>query len=382
VLVVVQGAEVDLSMRVTFICPQSDLSGGFRVIATYAQRLHERGHEVTVVSRPRRRPTMTERLRSVYHRRPLPHIPKNAPTHLTGTGVPHVMIDRPRPIVGSDVPDSDVVLATWWETAEWVWALPSEKGVKAHFIQDYEIWMGQNERVDATCRLPIPKITPAQWVKKLLAENFGQTDVTCVPNAVDLKSFTAPPRGKQAIPTVGFTYTSFINKGCDITLEAIRLARQTIPNLRVVSFGSNKPSAEMPMPEGAEFHYRAPEAKLKELYSSCDVWLFGTRKEGFGLPILESMACRTPVIGTPAGAAPELLAGGGGTLVPMEDPAAMAKEIVKLVAMSPAEWRAMSDAGYATASRYTWDDATDQFEAALNRMVAAGSRNQPQAVSV
>jgi len=42
------------------------------------------------------------------------------------------------------------------------------------------------------------------------------------------------------------------------------------------------------------------------------------------LPILEAMACRTPVIGTPAGPAPELLGAGGGILVRPEDPADMA----------------------------------------------------------
>ncbi len=369
-------------MRITFICPQADLSGGFRVIATYAQKLLERGHGITVVSRPRAKPSFRNILRSIYRGRPVPFVPKDAPTHLDGTGVPHDVIDSFRPIVGSDVPDGDIVLATWWETAEWVTDLPPKKGVKAHFIQDYETWAGHIDRVDATCRLPMPKITPAQWVKNLLAKQFGQTDVTCVPNAVDLKKFTAVPRGKQAVPTVGFTYTTFLNKGCDITIEAIRLARKQLPSLKVVSFGSQQPSAELPMPDGVEFHHRASEAKLKELYGQCDAWLFGTRKEGFGLPILESMACRTPVIGTPAGAAPELLAGGGGKLIPIENAAAMADEIVKLVAMPLAEWRAMSDAAYATASRYTWDDATDQFEAALNRMVAAAPRNRPQAVGV
>jgi glycosyltransferase involved in cell wall biosynthesis len=292
------------------------------------------------------------------------------------------VLDRYRPIVANDLPDADVVVATWWETAEWVWALPPQKGVKAHFIQDYELWTGHHDRVDATCRLPMPKITPARWVKTLMAEKFGQTDVTLVPNAVEQKTFNAPPRGKQATPTVGFTYTPFQAKGCDVTTKGIQFARQERPDLKVVCFGSSEPTPEMPLPEGADFHLRAPEAKLKELYSRCDAWLFGTRKEGFGLPILEAMACRTPVIGTPAGAAPELLESGGGMLIPMEDSRAMADSILKICAMSEPQWRQLSDAAYATASRYTWDDATDSFEAALRRAVEAGSRNPSRAVAV
>jgi glycosyltransferase involved in cell wall biosynthesis len=372
-------------MRITFVCPQADLSGGFRVIVVYAKRLRDRGHEVSVVTRPLRRPTMREVLRSIYRRRPLPTVPRDAITHLTGTGLNHIQLESFRAPVAADVLDADVIIATWWETAEWVWDLPASKGVKVHFIQDYETWAGHITRVDATCRLPMPKITPARWVKTMLADQFDQHDVTLAPNAVDLKTFTAPARGKQPTPTVGFTYTSFAPKGCDITMQAITLARATRPDLKVVCFGSTKPIPEIPLPENVEFHLRAPESKLKGLYGQCDAWLFGTRKEGFGLPILEAMACRTPVIGTPAGAAPELLEQGGGIQIPMEDPRAMADAILKVVAMPEAQWKQMSDAAYATASRYTWEDATNLFEDALIRAagksdgqsVARASRPRP-----
>ena len=109
-----------------------------------------------------------------------------------------------------------------------------------------------------------------------------------------------------------------------------------------------------------------PDNKLKDIYAACDAWLFPPRKEGYGLPILEAMACRTPVIATPAGAAPELLsARGGGMLVPHEDPPAMAEAIVKICSLADNDWRRLSDAAYATVTGYSWDDATDRFEAAL-----------------
>jgi glycosyltransferase involved in cell wall biosynthesis len=368
-------------MRITFVVALADLSGGFRVIATYAQRLKERGHEVTVVSRPRAKPKLRDKLRAVMKGYPMPLDPRHDRTHMEGTGVPHRLLERFRPVKASDVPDGDVAIATWWESAEWVEALPASKGAKVHFIQDYETWGGEHTvaRVDATCRLPMPKITPARWVKELLANRFDQHDVTLVPNAVDLEKFTAPPRGKQASPTVGFMYTPFLNKGADVSIKAIELARKQLPDLKVVCFGSAAERPDLPLPEGAEFHHRAPESLLKEIYGKCDVWLFGTRKEGFGLPILEAMACRTPVIGTPAGAAPELLGEGGGTLVPMEDPAAMAEALVKVCRLPDPDWRQMSDKAHATATRYTWDDATDLFEAVLKRVAADNRRAAPRA---
>jgi glycosyltransferase involved in cell wall biosynthesis len=264
-----------------------------------------------------------------------------------------------------DVPDADVVIATWWETVEWVWDLSESKGKKLHFMQDYETWGGSKSRIDATCALPIPKIVIAQWVQDLLEKKWGQTPVALVPNSVETERFFAPPRGKQGVATFGFTYTPMRSKGCDVSVEAIGRARLKVPELRTIAFGTTRPTRDMPLPPDTEFHFQAPDDQLRNLYAACDAWLFGTRIEGFGLPILEAMACRTPVIGTPAGAAPTLIGGGGGILVPMEDISAMADAIMHVATMTDSEWRTMSDAAHLTATSYSWDHATDRFEAAL-----------------
>ena len=184
-------------------------------------------------------------------------------------------------------------------------------------------------------------------------------------NSVQTEKFFAPPRTKQPVPTVGFAYRTLRNKGCDVIVSAIERARQILPNLRVIAFSHNRLVPEIPLPPGTEFHFRVEDDKLRCLYAACDAWLFGTRIEGFGLPILEAMACRTPVIGTPAGAAPYLIGQGGGILVGMENISGMAEAIVRVSSMSESEWRAMSDAAHATATAYTWDQAADQFEAAV-----------------
>src|SRR3954454_1722030 len=230
-------------MRITFVVGLADLSGGFRVIATYAQRLKQRGHEVLVVSRPRPTPPLRAKWRALIKGQPQPIDPRKAPSHMEWTGVPHRLLESFRGATEADVPDGDVVVATWWETIEWVEPMPAAKGAKVHFIQDYEVWGGPETvaRVDATCRVEMPKITPARWVKELLETRFGNADVTCVPNAVDLEKFTAPPRGKQDRPTVGFMYTPFLNKGSDVAIQAVERARQEVPDLRVVAFGSVAP---------------------------------------------------------------------------------------------------------------------------------------------
>lgn len=356
-------------MRITFLSPTFDMSGGQRAIAIYAQKLQDRGHEVVVISPPLPRRSLRSLAREIVKGRRLPRRIVRGPSHFDEVTVDRRVIDRHRPIRDSDVPDADVVIGTWWETAEWVAALSPAKGTKVHFMQDYEVWGGSRERVDAITRHPMPKIIAAPWVGDLLREKFRFEDFSIVPYGVDAKLFHAPPRGKQPRPTVGLTYTTFHNKGTDISLKAYEIARREVPDLKLVMFGSIQPSAELPAPPGSEFHHRVPNEALKEIYSRCDAWLFGTRIEGYGLPIMEAMACRTPVIGTPAGAAPMMLSGGGGVLIPHEDPEAMARAILDFVKMGEDQWLQMSDAALATALRFNWDDSATLFEAALLKAV-------------
>lgn len=363
-------------MKVTFVLAQADLSGGVRVVSIYAERLRRRGHEVVIVARPSRPPTFRENLRRLAGKS-LPSATRTGPTHLDHTEVDVRYIDSHRPIQAGDVPDADVIVATWWETAEWIESFPDSKGAKAYFIQHYEAHAGQPAAgVDRTWRLPMHKITISQWLVDMARDHFGDGNVSLVPNSVDLEQFNAPRRGKQPVPTIGVMYSMVPFKGCEISLKAFELASRVVPKAKLVAFGYRDPSPEMPLPPGAWFAKQPPQDTLKDIYGRCDAWLFSSRWEGFGLPLLEAMACRTPVIATPAGAAPEVCAGGGGILVPRDDPAAMARVIEKFAAMPEGAWREMSDRAHATASRYTWEDATDGFEAGLRRAIERSRRGE------
>jgi glycosyltransferase involved in cell wall biosynthesis len=165
-------------------------------------------------------------------------------------------------------------------------------------------------------------------------------------------------------------YSTVRFKACEVALEAYRLARQRVPQLKLVAFGSMRPTPALPLPDGAEFHHRPAQDSLRELYAACDAWLFASRSEGFGLPPLEAMACGTPVIATPAGAAPELVEQGGGVLVPFDDPRSMADAIERIAKMDDASWRDLSGAARAAVNGWTWDDAVDRFESIVTQMTA------------
>lgn len=361
-------------MKITFVLPTPNLAGGIRVLSIYTKLLQQRGHKINIVCTPSRPPTWIERLRSLVRGRGWESVPQKGPSHFDDIDVELRFLDKFRPITDRDVPDADVIMATWWETAEWVAKLSPSKGAKVYFLQHYEIFSYMpKKRVQGTWSLPMHKIPVSQWLADLARDKYNDPDVSLVPPSVDTEKFSSEPRGKQSVPTVGMYYATTPWKGSDIALEAFSLAAAKIPNLHLVAFGSDEP-APPNLPPGAEYNGRPTQEEIKEFYTKCDAWLFSSRSEGFGLPILEAMACRTPVIATPAGAAPQLLASGGGILVKPEDPADMASAIEQICQLSDAEWRVMSDAALAEVKSYTWEDATNLFEAALYTAIERQSK--------
>ncbi|MEG4575967.1 glycosyltransferase family 4 protein [Microcoleus sp. N3A4] len=369
-------------MKITFVLPTLCLTGGMRVLSIYTELLQKRGHKIFIVSTPRGQPTLIQQLRSLLRGRGWEPALVKEPSHFDKVDVESLVLETERPITDKDVPDADIIMATWWETAEWVAKLSPSKGTKVYFLQHYEAFdYIPKGRVEATWRLPMHKIAVAQWLADIARNEYGDLSVSLVPPTVDTKQFYDPqsrakqPRGKQLVPTVGMYYTTTPWKGCALALKAFSIAAKKIPNLHLVAFGSGRDSPPPNLlPDGTEYNKAPTQDQLKEFYSKCDAWLFSSSSEGFGLPILEALACGTPVIGTPAGAAPELLAGGGGILVKPEDPEDMALAIEQICQLSDAEWRAMSETALETVIHYTWEDATNLFEAALYAAV----ERQPQ----
>lgn len=360
-------------MRITFITSVLDLTGGSRIIATYARMLTEHGHKVTIVSPVPRPPSLRRRIRSLL-RTGRWDLGYGGRSHFDGLGLD---IRRPAkpPAVDAHVPDGDAVVATWWETAEWVNSMSSSKGAKVYLVQGHEVFDERHiERVRATYHMPFHKIVVSGWLQRIMADEYGDNDTSLVPNAIDHSAFDVPPRGRQSVPTVGFMYSQAALKGSDIAMGALDRVRTAHPNLRVVSFGTHEPIG-VPGFDRIEFTLLPSAEGLRQAYSSCDLWLCASSSEGFGLPAMEAMGCRTPVVSTRVGWPLDAIEDGvNGYLVPVGDAAAMAAAIEQGLALDDEGWRAMSDRAHASARAYNWDRSYGDLVVALRRAIAEARR--------
>jgi glycosyltransferase involved in cell wall biosynthesis len=105
-----------------------------------------------------------------------------------------------------------------------------------------------------------------------------------------------------------------------------------------------------------------PEADKAALYSGADVFAYPSRYEGFGLPVLEAMACGTPAVTTTGGSLPEV-AGDAAALVEPGDAGALAAAVAKLAA-DPAARNDAAGRGLARAATFTWERCADLTAAA------------------
>ena len=95
-----------------------------------------------------------------------------------------------------------------------------------------------------------------------------------------------------------------------------------------------------------------PVADLPLWYNCAELFLYPSLYEGFGLPVLEAMACGAPVITSDSASLPEV-AGEAGYCLPARDRAAWSGALAS--AAQDAAWRAAATAaGLQRAGRFSW----------------------------
>lgn len=104
-----------------------------------------------------------------------------------------------------------------------------------------------------------------------------------------------------------FIGRDFERKNGPLVLQAFRQIRAVHPTVELVLIG--QPADERSLTEEGVTHYPfLPRQQLiEQVMPSCDVLLLPSRAEGFGLVLLEAMACNLALIGVNAYAMPEII---------------------------------------------------------------------------
>jgi glycosyltransferase involved in cell wall biosynthesis len=115
----------------------------------------------------------------------------------------------------------------------------------------------------------------------------------------------------------------------------------------------------------------APRDVARELYRAAELFVYPSLCEGFGLPVLEAMACGTPVV---VSTAPALVEVGGDAVLYAEprDTAALARQIERVLEDGPMRER-LRRAGPARAAGFSWDAAARRTASVLEEAARESS---------
>jgi glycosyltransferase involved in cell wall biosynthesis len=102
-----------------------------------------------------------------------------------------------------------------------------------------------------------------------------------------------------------------------------------------------------------------PAGDLPGLYTGAKIFFFPSLYEGFGNPVLESMACGTPVITSNLASLPEV-AGDAALLVDPYDTEALASSLVKLLEDSSLR-NELKERGLKQAENFSWRKAAEEM---------------------
>lgn len=128
-------------------------------------------------------------------------------------------------------------------------------------------------------------------------------------------------------------------------------------------------------PHGVRQLGRVDHATLIELLQAASLFVYPSAYEGFGLPVLEAMACGVPVVTTKASSLPEV-AGGAALLVSPGEVPALAAAIRRLLD-TPALAAELAAAGRLQAARYPWERGADLLAEVFRETLAEGRGSPP-----
>lgn len=129
---------------------------------------------------------------------------------------------------------------------------------------------------------------------------------------------------------------------------------------------------ELGLTERLTFTGFVPNEELVALYNAACFLVLPSFSEGFGLPVVEAMACGLPVAASRAGALPEIVGSAGVLFDPrnVEEIASVVEDLLK----SPSRREQLRQAGFERVQRYSWSSAAQQTLRLFEETVGGNAR--------
>lgn len=187
--------------------------------------------------------------------------------------------------------------------------------------------------------------------------------------AVEVDAF----RHRRKLPSRFILHVGTLQPRKNIPVLLDALARLSRPALPLVLVGGKgwlfddifARIEALGLQERVYFAGYVPDEELPLWYNAATLFVFPSLYEGFGMPVVEAMACGTPVIAADASSLPEA-AGGAALLFAPQDTADLVERI-ESVLDDPGLWTKMREGGLAQAQNFSWERAGEETAVVYHR---------------
>lgn len=222
----------------------------------------------------------------------------------------------------------------------------------------------------------------SKYWQEALRKDYGCDSIVTY-NGLDVQDFAQLPERKSVRPTVLFVGGLEPRKGLEFLILAMQRVVKEVPEAQLISVAKTgfkatddvgwfRALAERAgVGTSVEFKESVEQNELMQLYADCDLLAMPSRNEGWGLALMEAMACGKPVVATRVGGIPELVTDGAdGVLVEPGDVKGLADGILRILA-DPALRKRMGAAGRLKVKQYSWDSTARVVLQAYERALSS-----------
>jgi glycosyltransferase involved in cell wall biosynthesis len=179
--------------------------------------------------------------------------------------------------------------------------------------------------------------TASNFVREsFLARGFKPEQLLPHPRPLNLAAFkpAAGERPKNRPLTLIHTGELCLRKGTPYLLEAVRMVREKIPNVRLMLRQTVRDDVKQILGKYNDLPVTwlgwVPHHELARPLQEADIFILPSLEDGLALTVVEALSCGLPVITTPNTGASDLVKPGvSGEVVPIRDPQAIAEAVFK-----------------------------------------------------
>lgn len=261
------------------------------------------------------------------------------------------------------IPKSDIIIATAWETAEYLASYKNIDSVKKlYLIQHYEKWAKDENRLIKTWHAPLEKIVIAPWLQEISSKLNEKS--TLIENGFDFSYFELTNSIEKRDPySLCMLYHSTKWKGFDVGFEAVKIVKFKYPQIKLNLFGVEPRPKNLP--SWVNYMQKPDKNMHNKLYNESAIFIGPSHMEGFCLTPPEAMQCGCAVVCTDIGGYTVVCHHNETALVsPVNNSETLARNIIKLIEDRDLRIK-IAVSGNEYIKKFTWDNSFPKLKSLI-----------------